>query len=521
LNICLVAVILINGMQLPSTLVAVAAPSENANEEMLCTILPNGEEECEAVYFDPEFGEIYDEDGHYDEVELELEENQDASSARECIDQDNQCSSWAKKGDCESNPGYMKYQCPVSCETCNEFNEARMGRSSPCTDSNHACKSWAAMGECEFNPNYMLYNCRRSCFRCYEDTDQYGERQRNPHSNDANYEATKELINNTTIYMKEMWTNPEHSRVNYKCRNMHTDCSYWAALGECDANPGYMEKNCAPACQTCHLLDTRLRCPISEGNECIMKPGDLNALFERIVDDADGTGEYLKYKPKALSRPRRKIDGTFAPGVQNDGPWVVTFENFVSDEEADRLIAAGHKIGYERSSDVGVELPDGSHEKDISDGRTSHNAWCEVEECYNDPTIRPVIERIAELTGTHPDNSEHLQLLKYEPGQYYKQHHDYIEYQQEMPCGVRMLTLFLYLNGVEEGGGTAFPLLGLTVQPKKGNAVLWPSVLDEAPEKKDGRTDHEALPVIKGVKYGANAWIHTRNYRLAEKMDCT
>lgn len=98
---CLFAVILINGMlQLPSPLVAVAATSENANEEMLCTILPNGEEECEAVYFDPEFGEVYDEDGHYDEVELELEENQDASSARECTDQDNQCSSWAKNGDC-------------------------------------------------------------------------------------------------------------------------------------------------------------------------------------------------------------------------------------------------------------------------------------------------------------------------------------------------------------------------------------------------------------------------------------
>jgi len=40
------------------------------------------------------------------------------------------------------------------------------------------------------------------------------------------------------------------------------------------------------------------------------------------------------------------------------------------------------------------------------------------------------------------------------------------------------------------------------VQPKKGNALLWPSVLDKEPETKDGRTDHEALPVIKGIKYG-------------------
>ena len=85
----------------------------------------------------------------------------------------------------------------------------------------------------------------------------------------------------------------------------------------------------------------------------------------------------------------------------------------------------------------------------------------------------------------------------------------------------RIMTLFLYLNDVEEGGGTSFPLLDVTVQPKKGSALLWPSVLDGAPESKDYRTDHEALPVTKGLKFGANAWIHSRNYRLAEETDCT
>ena len=54
-----------------------------------------------------------------------------------------------------------------------------------------------------------------------------------------------------------------------------------------------------------------------------------------------------------------------------------------------------------------------------------------------------------------------------------------------------MLTLFLYLNDVEEGGGTHFPLLDITVQPKKGSALLWPSVVDEDIEQKDFRTDHE------------------------------
>lgn len=64
---------------------------------------------------------------------------------------------------------------------------------------------------------------------------------------------------------------------------------------------------------------------------------------------------------------------------------------------------------------------------------------------------------------------------------------------------------------MEKGGGTEFDKLGLTVQPKVGRAVLWPSVLNEAPSRKDDRTMHAALPVEAGIKYGANAWFHLRS----------
>jgi prolyl 4-hydroxylase len=82
--------------------------------------------------------------------------------------------------------------------------------------------------------------------------------------------------------------------------------------------------------------------------------------------------------------------------------------------------------------------------------------------------VAPVIARVASVSKTEVANSEYLQLLQYEPGQYYRQHHDYIPHHMNMPCGVRILTLFIYLNDVEEGGGTHFPLLDLTVQPRKG-----------------------------------------------------
>lgn len=70
------------------------------------------------------------------------------------------------------------------------------------------------------------------------------------------------------------------------------------------------------------------------------------------------------------------------------------------------------------------------------------------------------------------------------------------------------MTFFLYLSDVEEGGATNFPDLKIAVSPKVGKALLWPSVLNSSPKDKEPRTDHEAQDVIKGLKFGANAWIH-------------
>jgi prolyl 4-hydroxylase len=229
--------------------------------------------------------------------------------------------------------------------------------------------------------------------------------------------------------------------------------------------------------------------------------------------------ELVKFEPHVLSRPEYVSGDTKETADYQIGPWVVTLDKFITDEEADRLIQLGADAGYKRSSDVGKLKFDGTFESDVNSGRTSLNAWCD-NACYNDTLAKQVMARIEEVTSIPEANSEYLQLLKYDVGQYYQQHHDYVAIQVDRQPGVRILTVFLYLNDVEAGGGTNFPILDITVMPKKGRALLWPSVMDSNPNRKDGRTDHQALPVEKGIKYGANAWVHQRDFKTPDSNGC-
>lgn len=232
-------------------------------------------------------------------------------------------------------------------------------------------------------------------------------------------------------------------------------------------------------------------------------PGDLNRMFENIISNPNITN---KYAVNILSRPNSTVDGIL------NGPWVVVMDNFINATESDRLINLGSNAGYQRSTDLGKVSETGQYSSKVSERRTSMNAWCTTEECLDDPIATTVYNRIESITGIPIVNSEAFQLLRYEKGQFYLQHHDYITEDYDRVQGVRILTVYLYLNDVQEGGGTNFPRLNLTVYPRQGRALIWPSVYNDRPHIKDPRTQHQALPVDgeNDVKYGANVWLHQR-----------
>lgn len=310
----------------------------------------------------------------------------------------------------------------------------------------------------------------------------------------ANYRAAER-------YMKEVvLVDAAYQNVWGKCKFDHAHCSQWAALGECDNNPSYMRYKCAPSCQSCDQLDWTLRCPFDPKQLVWNETGKVDALMKRIVRDYNAV-------------------------VWSEEPWVLTIDDFLSEQECQTLIDWGHKREFERSVDAGKILPDGTMDTIVSDFRTSTNAWC-LEGCYEDQVTQAVLDRLEAMLGISRIHYEYFQLLKYQVGEYYKRHHDYNPKELYRPQGNRILTVYIYLNDVPAGGGTRFNSIrragggGLDITPKTGRVLIWPSVLDSDPTKMDGRTDHEALPVEGGLKFGANIWVHQRDFSDAFAKTC-
>jgi hypothetical protein len=305
-----------------------------------------------------------------------------------------------------------------------------------------------------------------------------------------------------------------------KCRDRFPKpCTKYAQAGQCWDNPGWMIVNCCGSCETYSptlqastLLDSNVRCTKEMMNitEPIWQPGDLDALFQKWSTDP----AFAHYEPQVLSSPSTTKDANGQPG-----PWVMIFDNFFSEEEAQALIEGGRMAGFDRSTNQGNVNALGEMEMVTSTTRTSSNAWC-LGACQQLPGVRTMTQRIEAVTGIPEQNYEPFQVLEYQDAQFYKMHHD-SEGRDLKPPGNRILTFFLYLSNVEEGGETKFNQLGLEVKPKLGRALVWPSVLNEDPGFWDDRMYHEAMPVIQGKKYAANHWIHLNDYEGPNKWGCT
>ena len=133
-----------------------------------------------------------------------------------------------------------------------------------------------------------------------------------------------------------------------------------------------------------------------------------------------------------------------------------------------------------------------------------------------DAKISAIEHRAASLLGCWTTTTvEPLQLVRYHTGQFFGVHHDLGDLTRdqttvEMPpksyfCKRRLVTIFCYLNTVDQGGATHFPRAQLRIQPRAGRAILFSNVLGDY--RPDPRTIHAGEPPLVGTKYGLNIWI--------------
>ena len=114
------------------------------------------------------------------------------------------------------------------------------------------------------------------------------------------------------------------------------------------------------------------------------------------------------------------------------------------------------------------------------------------------------------LGHTSPED-EHIHVQKYELGQFYGEHYDWMppwwgKYNNfKITKEQRSWTIMVYLNDVKKGGETTFRYLNHSFKPKAGMAIIWNNL------KRDGRpnpfTLHEAKPVLKGTKWVLTKWL--------------
>lgn len=193
-------------------------------------------------------------------------------------------------------------------------------------------------------------------------------------------------------------------------------------------------------------------------------------------------------------------------------PRIALIPNFLSVQECDDLInEAKPKLFRSQVAEFGK----GSSKQD--EVRTSSQTWLDISQ----GTAKVVADRALKLTGFPPGSPELLQILRYDVGQKYNAHNDYFDPALYGPQTTnRAVTVFYYLNSVDEGGQTWFPdadgkehetrdyvscKRGMGFKPKKGYAVVF---YDMTPNRGyDPLSLHGACPVIRGTKWGGTLWL--------------
>ena len=185
-------------------------------------------------------------------------------------------------------------------------------------------------------------------------------------------------------------------------------------------------------------------------------------------------------------------------------PSIAVFNDVLDAGECAHLIALSRPLL--RHSNV-ID-PDSQQDGMRSDVRTSSGSFLPVDRL--DMIARHIELKIVRAVGEDLERSEPMSVLRYEPGEYYRPHHDYFDPKLNVSTGLmkdggqRVASAVTYLSVPAQGGGTSFPQLDIAIPPSLG-ATLWFRNCDD-----DGHIDprslHAGETVTKGEKWVVTKW---------------
>lgn len=254
------------------------------------------------------------------------------------------------------------------------------------------------------------------------------------------------------------------------------ECSKMASRGFCEYAKQRMHRLC-PA--TCNFCNSAPQCRRVNKTALVSDPHGIRTTADRMLRD------YPELGPTALSHD----------------PPVIKFDSFVSAQEAARIIAVCEP---RLSPQPLVGANDLRH-------RVASMCTCDFAACVENSTVNTLFARILAVTNSPAANTEHIQIVRYTPGGYFRSHHDMAGL-PHVPQGSRLWSVLVYLSAPDKGGGTRFTDLGISVQPALGTAIVWPSMSDADPSVPELRSHHEGLHVTAGTKWILNLRINQHSY---------
>ena len=189
-------------------------------------------------------------------------------------------------------------------------------------------------------------------------------------------------------------------------------------------------------------------------------------------------------------------------------PTIVEVPGFLGRAQAYALVA------YAQDRFVPSVIWSSTENGNVQDAaRTSDTVFFKRAECK---MVRDIELAAAALCGLPVEHVEELQLVRYTCGQFFHEHHDYLDPSSKTvrEHGQRLVSVLVYLNDMppgEVGGATRFVLLSTFVRPQCGKALVWNNVT------RDGKLEflsmHAGEPIqgTHTVKYALNIWLRDRS----------